>query len=109
METFAHAGVDRTKLFQIPELVDVFHFDRQLYEDEAAIPQVAYQAYQSYSPTGHQSSSSSGHEALSTQPHPDTEKRKQPKISFLSILKWEKRKAWNEILTYAFILFNFFF
>jgi len=72
METFSSAGVDEAKLFVVPEPVDVYTFDGSLYSNEGSEKITVF------------GDDSGDH------------------FTFLTVMKWEERKAWRELFT-AFV------
>eukprot|EP01128_Nolandella_sp_AFSM9_P005103 TRINITY_DN2422_c0_g1_i1.p1 TRINITY_DN2422_c0_g1~~TRINITY_DN2422_c0_g1_i1.p1 ORF type:complete len:874 (+),score=194.08 TRINITY_DN2422_c0_g1_i1:43-2622(+) len=88
VDTFTTAGVDPAKLVVIPELTDVTHFDSSLHLP-LSLPFV------SGGDTGSSHSGSKGSGGDGDGEHEGT-------FVFLSILKWEERKAWDVMLSSYF-------
>lgn len=75
--TFSKAGVKAEKLVKIPESIDVFHFDPHIYRKNSHIVAKL-----------------------------DSKENEIEKVQFLSVMKWESRKAWKELLTAYFDEFS---
>lgn len=92
IETFANNGVDRKKLFQIPESVDVFTFD----------PDVTPTLVLTSPPPTKIMDDNNKDDNDDKKDADDTnsikDEKKKEKFTFLTAMKWEKRKGWDLLI-----------
>lgn len=93
IETFAASGVNRNKLVKIPEPVDVDFFNPYIYTP-LTLPIGTLAVGKGIS--SHDNSNSNNNDSNNPEQY-------TPTFSFLSVFKWEPRKAWD-ILIKAYLL-----